>query len=208
MKFLTLRQTMVFAAAGSLAVSALARPRHREVNVREQCRSDLAGIYLTVHDQAEQAAQFAMTLERKLTELEKARRETASTLAKLKEQAERRDFDAALAEKIASKEQRLGILERYVDDYQDKSKKARATSGKARREAERLKASLKTVFRFAKVRDDDEAGYPFRLVYKDSCPKYRHLCPLPAQRAEALLTILDDRTVPTACRRYASYAEL
>ena len=53
-----------------------------------------------------------------------------------------------------------------------------------------------------------DGGYPIVVSYRSSCPKYRHLCPLPREDANRLRAIEIDGEVPVACERYASLSNI
>jgi plasmid stabilization system protein ParE len=69
-------------------------------------------------------------------------------------------------------------------------------------------AAVSKAFTMKRMGDQRDGGYPIRLDYKSSCPKYRVLCPLPIDQADAVKAIPLEDSAQESCTRYTSLSKL
>ena len=179
-----------------------------EANVRTQCRSKIAGHYLTKLNKRDRLAEYVSLLKDKKQQFEKKLKTLRRDLTRLEARVQNEEFDVALARRrdgvefqIRTMSQQVKESEESLIHYED-DLKSQTTSLQA------LKDKILKVFQFEKDPNVAGGGYGFRIVYKTECPKYRYICTLPVQEARDLLHIKIDGQVPVECQRYFNLSKI
>ena len=193
---------------GIFSGQGVARPTEYQVNVREGCRQAIAGGYLKVYDERERLRTYIIALTDQLKSLapllESARKADAAAAKALEKAAFETDVVAKRGEAAAH----LKALEDQIREAESLRSKAELEHKKYLAEEAKLRAAILPVFAFERLEDKPDGGYPVHLNYRSACPKYRHLCPLPARDTAALLSIKIDGKVPEPCERYAGLSRM
>jgi hypothetical protein len=191
-----------------LSARGIARPTEYQVNIRESCRQTIAGAYLKVYDERERLRTYIIALNDQLKNLapllESARKADIAAAKALEKAA----FETDVIAKRGEAASQLKSLEDQHREAQDLKAKAEKDHKKYVAEEAALRAAILPVFSFERLEDKPDGGYPVHLHYRSGCPKYRHLCPLPARDTAALLSIKIDGKVPEPCERYAGLSRM
>lgn len=174
-----------------------------KLNSREGCRRKIAGHYLEVYDQREQNRKALITYKDSQKEVEKALVTARADRDKAKVAADSAGFDLEKAAKRDQLEAYVNTLDAQLVDTQKLVQATEAALELHGAREKKLRAAIAKVFKFERVEDKPDGGYPMELRYKSPCPKYRYLCPLPESQVKDLLAIEVDGAVPEECRRYA-----
>lgn len=199
-----LRPLFSTAILASWSFAVHARPVADRVNVREGCRQALAGLYIAAFDRRERAVETVRTAATKRKEAETAHADAKKRVAAAKAAAQ--GFDLDTATRIDQLEAEAKSLEDLVNQYRELERNAARDAPHATTAEQKMKESLSRLFTVERLDDRDGEGYPLRLDYKSSCPKYRAVCALSRDDAAVLLQLVDD--TPEACRRYAGLSRV
>lgn len=176
-----------------------------EFNNRETCRKEVAGVYLTVYDAWVQARDFALSLEKTQQEEVAHLQRVEAQLAQVKPEAG--EFD--LAQRYAQETQvksRMQLVTALAE-IQDLHIAAKNREVAAQGQVAILIAAISHIF----VQADSPLprdGYPFRWMYRETCPKFRDNCPL-SSGAATQLSILFTATeypLPASCAAYVRFS--
>ncbi|MBP6218682.1 MAG: hypothetical protein KA436_08860 [Oligoflexales bacterium] len=173
-----------------------------EKNPREDCRKRVAGLYLEAYDQLTQAKDWLVLLNKQKLDLtsEEAAAQGALVLAKHQETEDVYDDNLALKARTAS--ERFKTVRSALKDQEDLISKAKDQEKKAFSEEALLRTRISRVFDFME-HPKESIGYRFEVRYKSSCPKYRYVCPLPAEAAQLLINIFNGKPTPPPCESYS-----
>jgi hypothetical protein len=204
----TLWITFWLSGISLLPAQALARPPEYRVNVREGCRQAIAGGYLKVYDEKERLRTYIRALDDQLKELKPLLQSARNADQAAAKAMEKSAFETEVAA-------RRGEAAAHLRAVETQYKEAEVLKSQAQKEHQRyvaeeaaLRAAILPVFSFERTEDKPDGGYPIHLSYKAGCPKYRHLCPLPAKDAADLIKIKIEGIVPEECQRYAGLSKL
>ena len=186
---------------------AIAEPVEDQTTVRELCRKAVAGGYLKAQNDKDWDERYLLSVSNQLTLLEKAiggaKRDLSTNSAKLA----KADFDVPLSEERMRLETLVHSLEQRTTEFKKLKVEALARAALTRKRLKDIDAQVQGTFQVVRMDDGTEKGYPFRLNYRSSCPKYRFLCPLPSKEASNLLKItVENDKVPEPCLRYSQIA--
>ena len=188
--------------------TALAMPPEYQVNVREGCRQAIAGAYLAAYDEHERAINYIVTLKEQTKALKaastKAQAQAKTAAAALAEHSY--DVDRASRNDDAASAAR--VMESQLKEYQTLLDESQRRIPEVAAREKKLRDQIVKVFNIERADDATKGGYPFRLNYRNTCPKYRALCPLPEKEREHLLEIKIDGVVPEECQKYAGQSKL
>lgn len=194
---------LLLTAWSLLADDANARPDDYRVNVREACRQEVAGAYLRTYDERERSADYLRALARHGNETKQALAQARKNAEAAKAASLSQGFDLTAQGQADDAQSIVQNLAGQLAEIEKLQRSTEATLNKASTREKILKASISKVFVFERTGDKPDGGYPFRIDYRDGCPKYRALCPLPTAAAAALANLEIDGFVPEACARYA-----
>ncbi len=205
-KRLKLALSPLFAAV--FAGPARAVPEDYKVNVREGCRQSISGAYISAYTERERGRTLVKTLARQIQDTAQALKTSQDELARLKARSAGKDFELQQAVDMDQLTSRIRTLDAQRGDYAGMAQKAHVELAAAEALEKTLLQGLAKVFVVERTLDKADGGFPIRLDYKATCPKYRALCPLPADAARDLLAIALEGGPPEACRRYATLSKL
>ncbi len=177
-------------------------------NFRGQCRKLISGHYADAWNESIRAKDALLASEAAKSRLEPQLSDTEKKLRDHLKQMKREPFNAT----SANKREELSAQEKVIHDQiviaQDVRDKAKASQTKAEESHQKITKLIDKVF-YRKFVPDPE-GLPrklfHRLDWKNPCPKYRSLCPLPAESAanlKKLASMIEDSD--KVCMKYANY---
>lgn len=206
-------------------------------NWRESCRRIVAGTWLAGHDELVQSREWVRVIDGKSTRTRKQLETERARLTKLRARAKSGTFqvgESAEADTVAGL---IATLEADLAANEALRPAAGKRLAAAEARDKYVRASIDPVFRIVALRagetgdpeaDSDRAaktpvgpnspsretrasqpGYPFRIEYRSSCPKFRFQCPLPTREAAALrkLQLSEGAEPPEPCLRYAGIGQ-
>lgn len=172
-----------------------------EVGLREACRRDLSGMYLTVFSKLRESAKLIAALEDRERLDTPAVKEADKKYRDARSDADRAHFDQDKVELARDREARLKTLSESLAETRQVLARERGARAELVVTEATLKERLGKVFDFVTERLPGQAGDSVRLEYKSSCPRYRSTCPLPKQQAWDLENIVPE--TPLTCKRYS-----
>ncbi len=188
--------------------SAHAVPDDYKVNVREGCRQLISGAYIRVYDEREKNRTLAKSLAGQLADTETALKAAQKELASAKAAAAAGTFELARANAADRASAKVRTMEAQRAEYQALLLQAEAAAASAARDERELLHAVAPIFEITRANDKADGGYPLRLDYKATCPKYRALCPLPVADADKLAAVKVEGAAPEACKRYVSQSRM
>jgi hypothetical protein len=177
-----------------------------EFNNREECRKEVAGIYLTVYDEWVQARDFVISMEKtKQTYTERLHR-IGEQLPKIL--AMESEFDLAKRYEQETLTQAQKHVEKTLIETSDLQNAAKIREESAKAQMTALSKAVAGVFVQAESPFPRD-GYPFRWMYREVCPKFKDNCPLSAEGAAHLRTLFEGIStvpLPKSCESYAEFS--
>lgn len=176
-----------------------------EFNNRETCRKEVAGVYLTVYDAWVQARDFAFSLEKSQKEYLAHLQRMEAQLAKVKPEAGEFNLSQRYEQETQVKSRRQ--LATALAEIQDLHIAAKNREVAAQGQVAILIAALSHIFVQAESSLPRD-GYPFRWMYRETCPKFRDNCPLSPGAAAQLATLFTatEYPLPASCTAYVRFS--
>ena len=195
-------------------VSLPARGHEEFKNIREICRSDLAGIFFNIFSEHDDISSRYNSLITEKAAMEKKLVEDEKEYARLREEIDRKEYNPALQDKRIASTAGMEHLKQMIHDYELRTTKYKSDSVILQRKKQVLENALKKVFQLKITlldKSPKHGKYSIRMEYNHTCSKYYAICPLPKADVEALLGIIkliksdySDQSLQPACERYAS----
>lgn len=189
---------------GLCTLEARSESLPRDANLREACRKQVAGLYLSIYDEHKKNEQYLRLLKEKNIALQKSQAETQIKLRHIKKQLENSRYDLEISNKHDQIDSMVSLLESSLSENHQLSTEASKKQQELSKQLKELKVKISNLFNFKKIKGKG-AGYKFHIDYKDTCPPYRYSCPLPREKAKKLTAIFPQEEVPLVCQRYASF---
>jgi hypothetical protein len=189
-------------------VTLWARPAHYPApadNLREQCRKELAGIFLKALDELNVSRDQQQLYQAKLQALQADQVKAKKEFADRSEAVRKSDYEVELARNKDHARTHLQAVEEALAQTKDLVEKSKQGMSMTESHLAKMRKSYEEVFVFERPSPTPAGAYPYRIEYKTSCPKYRYLCSLPSEEATALSRILGGDT-PESCIRYSQLA--
>ncbi|MBM4251592.1 MAG: hypothetical protein FJ146_06445 [Deltaproteobacteria bacterium] len=191
-----------------LVSTASGVPVEYQVNAREGCRQIVAGAYVQAYDERERTLAYVATLKEQLSALKTASIKAKQELSTIESALAKQNYDIDKASKLdMAAANARAVLDQTVE-YQKMLNEAEKAVIPARQREQDIKRQFGKVFEIEMVKDNGKGGYPFRVVYRTACPKYRALCPLPADQQDELQALRIDGTLPEPCRKYVGQSKI
>ncbi|MFW7377832.1 MAG: hypothetical protein ACOH5I_03350 [Oligoflexus sp.] len=173
-------------------------------DIREQCRRELSGIFLTAHNDVDSLRGHVKANSEHIRRLRIRHGSLLAEWETKKLKAKLHKYDRSIEEQVIAAENAAKQVhaewtqaEELLKGYQKQLKVTEERLQKLTPIMEKL---------FKKVYPEDlrqSKGYRFTLAYKESCSKYQYLCPLSAQGRRYLHDISAHLGDIQACDRYA-----
>ena len=189
-----------------IAVAGTAAAENLRTNWREECRSAIAGQYLTLVDQVKHDTDYATIVDRELKGLRAERDKARKSAEQARQHSINDDFNVRREEAAAAAQYRMRTIEEQIVTNESLLSDAQQKIREAQNQATALEPRMLKVFKMEKILATHEGGYTFRIDYISPCPIYQLLCPLPRSQAIDLKALLPPTELPVACERYANIA--
>ncbi len=173
-------------------------------NLREACRSRIAGEYLRLADLEELGTKTVKALSEQKKAME----------SKLKEKENERDLK--IRETHSSKkgavtftdlefiDHERNALKNALDQTIDVLNKEQAILAKAHGKRDQLAAGMKPLFVIKK--SEGKANHLYTIEYKRQCQQYKLACPLTDEEARFLRKVFSEpKELPEVCQKYADF---
>lgn len=173
-----------------------------EVNLRENCRRVVGGDYLTAYDEWESSKQLLLRLYDKVETLNKEIIKSEKALAAKKSKLQPAEYDTNKLKDVDDAQAKLDLLQNNLKEAAKAHQDAMAVGKKANERRNILTGHISRVFSIEKRPTMDKA-YPWHVVYRHQCPKYRAQCALPEDQKTKLKALAELLSDPEPCRRYS-----
>lgn len=181
-------------------------------NLREECRKELAGYYLSLYDLNEINKNNLTVMTNQLNELQVQYDKEYAAYIKLKLEEKSKSFDVQLIQKLQNQEIKLQTIR---DDIKEKQSILSSYQNRYDVSNKALQSFTKLILPIVKIENirtnnksyTEKNGYHITIEYLDKCPKYRYICPLPYDKAKLLLKTV--QTYPqelSSCKKYVHYS--
>lgn len=194
--------------SAAFATTSWARPSDYQVNAREGCRRAVAGTYLGIYDAMTRSNDLVKIAAERLQATDRALAAARAALADADAKVAAKSFDVRLAEARDMAATNVHNLARQMEDYAKVRDEAALAAASQKGREESTRTMIAKVFKIEKVADEIVGAYPIKISYQSSCPKFRAVCALPSDEANALLTIQFDGLTPEPCVRYAGLSRI
>ena len=182
-------------------------------NIREECRSNLAGIFINIYSALDDTTSRNNSVMLQAAEMQKDLKLTEEKFKKLRLEIDKKDYNPELQDQRITYTSQIGHIKNLIAEYDVMTTKNSKDIGSLKTIKEILEKSLGKVFdlKVTKLGDSPRHGkYSIQLEYKHSCNKFYAICPLPARHVESLNEIVRliktqyaDQLLQPACERYA-----
>lgn len=169
-------------------------------DIREECRSKIAGYYFELLNQVESHSGFVVSLKGKISTIKIGLDGASDLLSKFKKVRDASGYDLELERKVRNQLDLVNLLKKRLSEDTAALKSYQQKLDFATKAEKRFKSKILHVFDIKK--DERVAGYKMKILFKHSCHEFEFLCPLPKQQASMLRTMMGAET-PESCRRYS-----
>jgi len=188
----------------SIWIAQPAVGQSEQQDIREQCRSEVSGFFLTVHNDVDNLRDYIKVGSDQIRRLRIRHGSLLAELETLRKKAAAERYDRLMEESLMATENmvqqvtaELAQGEQLLAAYQERLKLA----------DERLHEVTPIILKvFQKVFPEDlktSKGYRFRLAYREACSRFQYLCPLSPQGRKHLSDISKVLGGIQNCDRYA-----
>ncbi len=184
----------------------LAQSSAPDSNFREACRLRVAGLFLDVYAQADNAKNtisLLMDNNQKLASKEvELGRELSSTQQKILSDY----YNVELLEKKADIDAQIKSIQDAMAENTSSLKGLKAKLPELNQESEELRARILHLFYFQNI-GGGGLGYHFQIQYREKCPSFDDSCALPKSGYDDLRKIFLGYDFPPACSRYIKQSQ-
>lgn len=173
------------------------------VNLREMCRREIAGWYLSRFDEVRQARDLLTEVRRQIGLLEDAQKGAEREFARADAASRDMPYDSARTHERYQAESRLAMLVARLDENHALEKELAVRDRITREVWERKKSRVSKLMDIDTAPDHRGEEYPRHLDFRTRCSEYRYLCPLTAEDVRAMIDLYDPDPMPEACARFA-----
>ncbi len=187
-------------------------PKDAGKGIRDECRTALAGLYVSAYNDAETYDLKVKSLEKSTRELKTAiiakRSELDATVLRYKDDR----FDLKSERAIAVLKDQVRLFEHHLTVDSDLLASAKEKYAENIKRRDDLGQKLEGVFSID--RTVQSPGYNINVQYRSGCEKYHWVCPLPEDQRKALDAMLGPVSqitatpVPESCRKYAQTIDI
>ncbi|NRA63617.1 MAG: hypothetical protein HRU19_03995 [Pseudobacteriovorax sp.] len=182
---------------------ASALPLVAQSNLRDSCRSRLAGQLMNLQNDYIHHSSSVAHWGKKLKKLEKKEEELTALVAKLDETSRQQPFDRALEERLFGSRHELKGLKSQIAMGRERMSSSKKIAAAKQSEVQSFKKSLRKVFDVVESNLQTSEFSVYKLEYKSRCGRFRYVCPLPPQQRTDLERLLPSEQLPVSCLRYA-----
>lgn len=181
-------------------------------NLRENCRKELGGYYLSLYDLNEINKNNLTVIKKQLKDLQVQYDKEYTAYIKLKSEEKSKSFDVQLIRQLQNQEIKLQIIR---DDIKEKRSMLSSYKNSYDESDKALQDFTKLILPIVQIKNIktnntsyiEKSSYNFLIEYLDKCPKYRYICPLPYDKAKLLLKVVYKYPQELAsCKKYVHYS--
>lgn len=195
------------AVAIGKAPQAQSQTPGEQLSLRESCRQQVAGIYLSNHDENQKSKEMIQHMGNQITQLKQALQDTQATRSQIMQAFAQDTYDLSLNYKLRGMDSKIETIEHALTEAEQMRQTYKNQQVTTHHREEFLKTHLMKVFQFNQIKGKGY-GYKTRVDYIESCPKYRKTCPLSANGAQALRNLDHPQfALPLECQRYSTYLQ-
>jgi Skp family chaperone for outer membrane proteins len=183
-------------------------------DVRERCRSNMAGIYLNFYAAEQENIRLLSQLQKQQKELKDKQVKVDREYQKLNEQIATQDYTPALQDKLLTYRSQLKQMNELIIQNEGLIAKNEENLKNTASAMKELKTRLEKVFHLKVVISSAHTRYGkyrVELEFKHVCPRFNALCPLPEEHKPLLRDTLayisknhPHEALAPDCERYAS----
>lgn len=178
-----------------------------EENFRERCRKIISGTFAESYNENFRAQDAAKLADRTLKRLAPQETLLNQELAKIEKKIKAGNYDPKLTERRDQLIAQIRLYHEQVVVQEEIAMTSKKSAESASQKYKDLEIQVKQIFNVAFVPDPEGAPRNLfhQLTWKSPCPKFRSLCPLPANDV-AILKSLTKKVVDTDkdCEKYSS----
>lgn len=182
-------------------------PNQENPNIRDACRSAVAGLYLEVFDERQQSQHNQQNIKVKLGKLRDELKKSLTEWETAKKQLDTADYNPQKTRREIQLRDRVNLLKSTIFQQEGVEKKVDRHLVILTKQEASLRSRIEKVFVIKKKPLVVEEAYQTHIDYRAKCPKYRFICPLPEGQPKELRDIFNNRPLPQACERYSQVLE-
>ena len=175
-------------------------------NIREQCRVEMAGMYIDTLNTEANSKLYIESGEIKQKELVEAKKLAERRLKKAIKKRDRTGYDLKTEREVLGIQEYLKLIDRTLADNSISLVRNKARYKNAIAEKTYLEGRLKTVFVMKEY--PHNGGFRVKVEYQHKCGAYEYLCPLPPKFRRSLGSILTGGETPVSCERYSQISPI
>lgn len=184
-------------------VPSIAYGDEQQHDMRELCRSEVAGTLLNALNDADFLSGLIAQSEKKIKDIKQYRRTIETEYDRLRTQVNQEVPVFDLDERIVTLGFELDHLQQHIREAEAKIVENRNELQKKIVARTAFESMIAPVFKVEKAKDSPPGAYPIRTDFKHRCGPYELLCPLPKSDADSLVKIAGKLSSPVWCLRYA-----
>lgn len=173
-----------------------------QANFREICRSSLGGKLLEQETQQKQDANTLQHLAGALQRLNGVHLKLTRDRNETDEAVRKDALNMQARDLLQLKKEQISRLEAEVAQLKELQAKTQQNHDRLKGSITSFKKALSPIFTIATTQEDTVTA-DVLLNYRDPCPKFLAVCPLPEKSAKLLAKVLPEAELPVACKKYA-----
>lgn len=171
-------------------------------SIREACRKQVAGAYLSAYNQWSRTSDYLILLDNQFKKLKAAEKAARTTFETRRNEVDKFEYDVERQRAFMAAQNTWEGIKTQLRDTQNLIEHAKDEAATADKDLRKLKSSLTPVFNIETIKRDSKE-FPYRLEFISPCPKYRQTCPLP----NAYAYLLKDISIAgTECQQYITFS--
>jgi len=177
-----------------------------DTSLRELCRKNISGQYLSTYDRVYNAKNQLTHYNKKEKEILKYISKNQADYKKKKQATNTKEYNANLINKRDHAKVKLDTSIGQLKDLKNLKSKASFDLEDYSKKLSDLEKKIKTIFIIQKISEKKHKAYPLSIKYKSTCPKYRFMCKLPRQDIPPLKNLIKELDDSQSCQRYISFS--
>lgn len=164
-------------------------------DIREECRAQVAGIYLDYLSEMDSVAANLKFATQKMGSLHHLKGQIEKKIKETQQIIDKSDYNVSLNEQMISLNARMQLINEQIALNRNQLTTNHRVLKKLTEERDALKISMGNVFMVKKKalehKNKREGDYSIDVSYKHQCKQFHFLCPLPPQQAKNLKDIFE-----------------
>ncbi len=190
-----------------LAPALQAEVTEEGVSLRELCRKNISGQYISWYDQVYRAKKQLKHFSKKEGELAQQIKVYRVDYDKKKKAAQSKEYNASILNARDHAKNRIDTSVTQLKELRRSKTKISLDLAEYQQKLAKLKPSITAIFTIKTLQEKNKKNYPISIEYKSRCPKYRFMCKLPGKDIYYLKIIVKQLETPVSCERYISFSQ-